>query len=128
MKLPSWLTAPALIVGAIVSGQLVAAIWGKSTGGFPWVPWSVQLGLAGVFGCLTALAAVGIILVYRSGRIINFSQSGFGVAATMLYLLLCSAWGWSFWLAVPFSIAIAALFGVLIEVFIIRRFANAPRL
>ncbi|MEA3056106.1 MAG: branched-chain amino acid transport system permease protein livM, partial [Actinomycetota bacterium] len=128
MKLPSWLTAPALIVGAIVSGQLVAAIWGKGAGGFPWVPWSVQLGLSGVFGCITALAAVGIILVYRSGRIINFSQTGFGVNATMLYLLLRSAWGWSFWLALPLAIAVAAFLGVLIEVFIVRRFANAPRL
>jgi branched-chain amino acid transport system permease protein len=128
VKAPAWLTGPALIVGAIISGQLVAAIWGKGGSGFPWVPWSVQLGLAGVFGCLTALAAVGIILVYRSGRIINFSQSGFGLSATMLYLLLRSAWGWSFWLAVPFAIGIAALCGVLIEVFIVRRFANAPRL
>ena len=128
MKAPDWLTAPALVVGAVVSGQLVAAIWGKSHGGFPWVPWSVQIGLSGVFGCLTALAAVGIILVYRSGRIINFSQSGFGLSATMLYLLLRSAWGWSFWLAVPFAIGIAAFIGVLVEVFIVRRFANAPRL
>src|SRR6185436_3658561 len=103
-------------------------IWGKSDSGFPWVPWSVQIGLAGVFGCLTALAAVGIILVYRTGRVINFSQTGFGVSATMLYLLLRSAWGWSFWLAVPFAIGAAALLGVLIELFVVRRFANAPRL
>ena len=128
MKLPEWMAAPALILGAIVSGQLVAAIWGKGSNGFPWVPWSVQLGLSGVFGCVTALAAVGIILVYRSGRIINFSQSGFGVSATMLYLLLSSAWGWSFWLAAPFSIAVAGFLGVLVEVFVVRRFANAPRL
>jgi branched-chain amino acid transport system permease protein len=128
VKLPDWATAPALLVGAIVSGQLVAAVWGSSDAGFPWVPWSVQLGLSGVFGCLTALAAVGIILVYRSGRIINFSQSGFGISATMLYLLLCSAWGWSFWLAAPFAVAVAGAVGVLVEVFIVRRFANAPRL
>ena len=124
----SWLMAPALLVGAIVTGQVVSAIWGKSDTAFPWVPWSVQLGLSGVFGCLSALAAVGIILVYRSGRIINFAQTGFGVGATMLYLLLSSAWGWSFWLAAPFSIAIAGLIGVLVEVFIVRRFVNAPRL
>jgi branched-chain amino acid transport system permease protein len=125
---PSWATAPALLVGAVVSGQLVAAIWGKGGGAFPWVPWSVQLGLAGVYGCLTALAAVGIILVYRSGRVINFAQSGFGIAATMLYLLLRSAWHWSFWLALPLAIVAAAVFGVLVEVFIVRRFAKAPRL
>jgi len=128
MKTPSWLTGPLLLLGAVASGQLVAAIWGKSDSGFPWVPWSVQIGLAGVFGCLTALAAVGIILVYRTGRVINFSQTGFGVSATMLYLLLRSAWGWSFWLAVPFAIGAAALLGVLIELFVVRRFANAPRL
>jgi branched-chain amino acid transport system permease protein len=128
VRAPAWSTGPALIVGAIASGQLVAAVWGTGDSGFPWVPWSVQLGLSGVFGCLTALAAVGIILVYRSSRIINFSQSGFGLSATMLYLLLRSAWGWSFWVAVPLAIGVAALSGVLVEVFVVRRFASAPRL
>jgi branched-chain amino acid transport system permease protein len=118
------LLAPALIVGAIAIGQVVALIWGA--GGL--IPWSVQLGLAGVYGVVSALAAVGIILVYRSSRVINFSQAGFGVLTTMLYLLLRSAWGWPFVLAVPTALAAAVLLGVLAEVFIVRRFGSAPRL
>jgi len=88
----------------------------------------VMLGYGLVFGCLSALVAIGLVLVYRSSRVVNFAQAGFGAGAVMLYLLLTSAWHWNWWLAVGASIAVAALLGLITEVFLVRRFAQAPRL
>lgn len=88
----------------------------------------VMFGYGLVFGCLTALVAVGLILVYRSNRVVNFAQAGIGVGSVMLYLLLTSTWDWSWWLAVGAAIAAAALLGLVTEVFVVRRFAASPRL
>jgi branched-chain amino acid transport system permease protein len=129
-RLRRLLLGPALVIGAVIVGQLVGAVWSDTSpeGLDLWIPWSVQIGLAGVYGALNALVAVGVILVYRSGRVVNFSQAGFGVSAVMLYLLLASAWEWSWYLAVPAALAAATLVGLLVEVFIVRRFATSPRL
>lgn len=88
----------------------------------------VMLGYGLVFGCVSALLAVGLILVYRSSRVVNFAQAGFGAASVMLYLLLTSTWHWNWWLAVGAAVAAAALVGWLTEVFVVRRFSESPRL
>jgi branched-chain amino acid transport system permease protein len=71
---------------------------------------------------------VGIVLVYRSGRFINFAQGAFGTAAAMLFMLLVSAWHWNFWLALAAAVVAAAVTGLAVEGFVIRRFSRAPRL
>src|SRR5687768_11846868 len=120
------LVGPGIVLGAVVAGQLVGLVFGDD--GFPWVPWSMQLGLAVIFGSLSALVAVGIILIYRASRIINFAQAAFGALAGVLHLLFMTRWGWSFWLALPAAILTIGAAGVAIEIFVVRRFARSPRL
>ena len=122
----------ALIVGAVALGQLIGLVGPDSTdvGLSPrrWpISGPVQLEAA-VYGLMNAVFAAGIVLVYRATRIINFAHAAFGVFASVLFLLLTVVWRWSFWLAFPAVLAAAALLGGLVEVFVIRRFAKAPRL
>ena len=42
----------------------------------------------GVIGCLYGLIAVGVVLVYRANRVVNFAQAGLGAAPAVLALLL----------------------------------------
>jgi len=121
----SALVAPALLVGAALVSVLIVAWFGN---GQVDRSYAAIFGLGTVYGSLNALLAIGLILVYRSGRVINFSQAGFGTAATMLYLLLSSAWGWSWWFAIGAALLGAAAVGWLVEVFLIRRFSRSPRL
>jgi branched-chain amino acid transport system permease protein len=89
---------------------------------------------AGIFvrgvliGGLTALVALGMALIHRSNRILNFAQADLGGVPAVLVLMLMTAWGWSYWVAVPVGLVAALLVGGLVEAAIIRRFRHAPRL
>src|SRR5205085_4607530 len=80
-----------------------------------------------VNGMLSAMVAVGLVLVYRANRIVNFAQFDIGGAVAILAALMIGK-GMPFFLAVGISLAVALGLGAVIEVVFIRRFAKAPRL
>lgn len=81
-----------------------------------------------VVGGLTALVALGMALIHRSNRILNFAQADLGGVPAVLVLMLMTAWGWSYYVAVPVGLVAAVAVGALVELVIIRRFRHAPRL
>ena len=81
-----------------------------------------------VVGSLTALIALGMALVYRANRVINFAQAEMGVVPASLMISLISLWHWGFWFALVVSIIASFLLGSLLEFVVIRRFSKAPRL
>ncbi|MBN2624152.1 MAG: ABC transporter permease [Acidimicrobiales bacterium] len=90
-------------------------------------PWGIVLNGALVGGRI-ALIALGIALVYRANRIVNFAQGDLGAVPAVLGVMLVVAWGWSYWFGLVAGLAAAVVLGVLVEGLIIRRFFNAPRL
>jgi branched-chain amino acid transport system permease protein len=85
----------------------------------------IVLGIA--LGSLNALLAIGIVLVYRANRIINFAHGELGGVAAVLTVQLVFR-GWNYFAAVGAGLAAAVATGALIEVLIVRRFREAPRL
>ena len=81
-----------------------------------------------IAGLLNALIAVGLVLIYRSTRIINFSQGALGAAGGVFTYNLAVLNGWPFLLAFLGGVIVAAFLGFLVEIALIRRFFNAPRL
>jgi ABC-type branched-subunit amino acid transport system permease subunit len=81
-----------------------------------------------IVGLLSALAALGLALIYRANRIINFAQTDLGSIPTSLGVYLIAFSGLSYWLAFGVGLAAAVAVGALVELAIIRRFFNAPRL
>ena len=81
-----------------------------------------------VLGSLTALTAMGLVLVYRAARVINFAQVAIGSAAATLTLELANIRHWSYWAAVGAGLAFAALLGAAVDLLVIRRFFTVPRL
>jgi branched-chain amino acid transport system permease protein len=75
-----------------------------------------------------ALIALGIALVYRANRIVNFAQGDLGALPATLGVMLVVAWGWSYWFGLIVGLVAAVVLGVLVEGLIVRRFFNAPRL
>ena len=86
----------------------------------------IILGL--VYGALYGLIAMGIILVYRANRIINFAQAQLGSVPAVVALLLIAKRGVPWIVALPIAVIGGALLGGAVEVTLVRRFANAPRL
>jgi ABC-type branched-subunit amino acid transport system ATPase component/ABC-type branched-subunit amino acid transport system permease subunit len=89
-------------------------------------PGVILLGV--VLGSLTALTAMGLVLVYRAARVINFAQVAIGSAAATLTYELVTVWQWSYWASVGAGLAFAALLGAAVDVLVIRRFFTVPRL
>ncbi|MEO7428052.1 MAG: ABC transporter permease [Acidimicrobiales bacterium] len=79
-------------------------------------------------GALYGLIAVGLILIYRTNRIINFAVAAIGAFPAVLASLLVAVKGYSWWLVLPLALLGGPIIGAVVEVTIIRRFANAPRL
>lgn len=81
-----------------------------------------------VIGGLYAMIALGIALVYRANRIVNFAQGDLGGVPASLAVLLITVSGWPYPLAILTGLATGVLLGMLVEVALIRRFTKAPRL
>jgi ABC-type uncharacterized transport system permease subunit len=81
-----------------------------------------------LIGLLTALIALGMALTYRSNRFINFAQADMGTIPVVLIVMLMTAWGWPYLVAVPVGILAALAVGAIVELAVIRRFFKAPRL
>ena len=81
-----------------------------------------------VLGSISALIAMGIVLIYRANRIINFAQGDLGAVAAVFAASLIVGPDWPFFLAVGFAFVASLGLGALVEVAVIRRFAKSPRL
>jgi branched-chain amino acid transport system permease protein len=81
-----------------------------------------------IVGGLTALVALGMALVHRANRIINFAQADLGFAPAVLAYLLLDEVGVPWPAAVAVGLLSAVVLGGATERVVIRRFFRAPRL
>ncbi len=92
-----------------------------------WVPWGV-VAQGVIFGTSYALMAMGLILIYRTTRIVNFAYGAMGAMPGSLTVGLFVAKGWNYWIAIALGIAVGTASGALIDLIVIRRFARSSRL
>lgn len=81
-----------------------------------------------VIGSLYALIAMGLILVYRANRVINFAQAQLGAVPAVFALLLMTIHGWPYLVVVPIALIGGALMGGVLELGFVRRFQSASRM
>ena len=81
-----------------------------------------------IVGCMHALVAIGLILVYRSNRVVNFAQASLGATPVILGVLLMQRRNYPYLYAVLIAIVGSLLLGALVEFVFVRRFNKAPRL
>ncbi|HYH48059.1 MAG TPA: ABC transporter permease [Acidimicrobiia bacterium] len=81
-----------------------------------------------VFGLINALTAAGIILVYRTLRVINFAQTAIGAAGAILTFNFVQYTAVPFPIAFVLGLGLSALVGVTLDLSLVRRFFHAPRL
>jgi ABC-type branched-subunit amino acid transport system ATPase component/ABC-type branched-subunit amino acid transport system permease subunit len=78
-------------------------------------------------GLAIAVIAVGVVLVYRATRIINFAVGNMGVVGAVVLSLLVLQYDVPFWVALVIALLIGLVFGAAVEMTVIRRLKNAPR-
>ena len=79
-------------------------------------------------GALYGLIGVGLVLIYRTNRIINFAAAGLGAVPGIGAALLIASKGWSWYVAFPGCLIVGGVLGGIVDVLIVRRFREAPRL
>ena len=117
--------------GAFLAGFAVVVLFGKVI--FPAITDTADvpngLYLQGiVVGLLYSLIAIGLVLIYRTNRIINFAQGELGAFAAVLAAELFTVYEVPYVLAILAGLAAAIVTSLIVEFGIIRRFRNAPRL
>jgi branched-chain amino acid transport system permease protein len=94
--------------------------------------WDIPLGYVvqgAVIGGLSALVALGISLVYRANRIVNFAAGELGaLPATLSVLLVTSTVALGYFLAFAAGLVAAIVLGIVVETLLVRRFFRSPRL
>ena len=84
---------------------------------------SVITGL--IIGSTYALLAFGLVLVYRSTKVINFAQGQLGALGAFALAKVVLDLDIPFVVALPVMIVAGALMGAMIELLVIRRRATA---
>ena len=91
------------------------------------LPWGAAI--RGVtLGMLTALLALGLALVYRANRVLNFAQADLGSVPTSFAVALVVFSHWPYPLGFVVGLVVAVVLGGLVELIFVRRFRNASRL
>lgn len=80
-----------------------------------------------VNGLVYGLVGMGVVLVYRSTRVINFAVGSMGLPAAGLMALMTMQYGFPYWVALPISLLVGTLFGTAMELLVVRRLFDAPR-
>ncbi len=79
-----------------------------------------------VVGLNFGLLAMGLVLVYKTNRVLNFAQGQLGVVAAV-FLVKCNAdFGFDYWFSLVLAVGLAAVMGAISEL-VLRRLFNRPR-
>ena len=81
-----------------------------------------------ILGGLSSLTAMGLVIVYRSARIINFAQAEIGGLAASVAVVMVIGWHLPYFLAVPVGMIFAFGTGALVDLTVVRTLFRAPRL
>ena len=84
--------------------------------------------LGALIGTTYGLLAVGIVLVYRTNRIINFAHGEIGAFGAALFGTAVLRWHVPYYLALPIGLGGAGAMAALAEVAVVRRLRKAPLL
>ncbi len=78
-------------------------------------------------GMVFGLLAMGVVLIYRSTKVINFAVANMGLPTSVLMALLVLNWDVPYWIALFIALVLGTALAMLIELLVITRLFAAPR-
>ncbi|MGH9010612.1 MAG: hypothetical protein ACRDYF_12310, partial [Acidimicrobiia bacterium] len=81
-----------------------------------------------VLGTANGLLAIGLILIYRTNRIVNFAYGSLGSVAGLFGVQLYLKSHWNYFVAMGVAVALGLALGGIVEFLVIRRFTKSSRL
>ena len=86
-----------------------------------------MLGLGIILGMNYALLAVGLVLIHRNSRLVNFAHGDIGVAAAVLLWVSTTGFGVPYWVAFLLTLVTGGVLAAFLERTVIERLRRAPR-
>jgi branched-chain amino acid transport system permease protein len=123
-----WTAAQRRVYTGVAAAVLTLVVWAITSKIWPS---SAPLGLVlqgVVFGTVDGLLAIGLVLIYRTNKIINFAYGAMGGVAGVLSVMLFKEAHVNYFLSMAIGLVTGLFVGAIVEVFVVRRFANATRL
>ncbi len=80
-----------------------------------------------VAGFTYGLLAVGLVLIYRSTRVVNVAHGEMGAFGAALLALLVIKWDVNFYVALLLVLIVGGLLGAVVELLVVRRLFKSPR-
>ncbi len=117
----------ALFVAAVVAAKLATAVLDAQGVIHASTPLPVVV-LGTIVGLTYGLLAVGLVLIYRTNRIINFAHGQIGAFGAAFFGLAAVRWHIPYWIAFVLALFVAATTGAAAETGVVRRLRSAPRL
>jgi len=118
------------IVGLLATVVVLEVLFGRKTSLGP-IPTGIPLGNlveGAVGGLLYGFVALGIVLVHRANRVINFAQAALGATPALFGILLIGTTGAPYLVGLLAALVASALLGVLIERVVLKPYTGGSRL
>ena len=88
---------------------------------------ALQIVISGMAqGCIYGLIALGLVLIYKTTETVSFAHGELMMLGAFAGFALMTLAGWPFWLAMPMTVAVLALFGFGLERIVIRPILGQP--
>src|SRR4051794_15136616 len=81
----------------------------------------------GAKGLAYGMLAVGVILIWRSSKVINFALGELGALGAALFVRFAVDWHWNYYAALVTVVLAAGVLGGGLELAVVRRLGRAPR-
>ncbi len=78
-------------------------------------------------GVMYSLVALGFVLIYKASGVFNFAQGAMVFFAALTYVGLLEV-GLAWWLAIPATLVVMIVLGLLTERFVLRPLVNQPQI
>lgn len=78
-------------------------------------------------GLSIGLLALGVVLIYRTSRVINFAVGSIGALSASMLALTVINYNWNFWLGLGAALLTGTAFAAVMEITVVTRLFKAPR-
>jgi ABC-type branched-subunit amino acid transport system ATPase component/ABC-type branched-subunit amino acid transport system permease subunit len=116
----SRLTRLAILLAGVIALLVLSNVFPQA-----WPLGRIVQGL--VLGAASGLLAVGLVLVYRTARMINFAYGAMGSCAAQVGIVAYNVFGVPWLVCVVIATIAGGVIGIGVDL-VLRRFSNAPRL
>lgn len=81
-----------------------------------------------IFGCIYGLAALGLVLIFKTTEVVNFAHGEMAMLTTFVSFVFLSSYGFPYLVSLVLALLFATIFGLFVYFVFMKRVQSAPHL